>query len=380
MLRVTTIGSLLFLTLAARGVVPTVPAVAVGSIRFDESLWRTGSLPTLTFTVSAGRGPFEKSLAFLYISEEPEAFTSSTRAPQFAGSVVGSGTLQVVVDRSPERNPITPFSRELFVQGALFDARTGELASVTNEVYLDIVYDGEAETFALDFTSEDDFTTALVNGQDLSTPPEFGRLVSLSALQPPSGPLHFGPAIFDSAEDGPNRLVDPDLLVNQGNLVILQENGGQATPGIFTLPDDAAGGGTLVFEFTGFEFTEQVEPVSIDLVDIDSGSPRPTRVILTDVLGGTRVYTVPAGWTRDIVNDGRPGVGTLDLVTLAPQPGFLAAATASQSTDYVPGEVVRLEVELGGSGAIDDLVFRREADPGATGLVPQPVLGGPRRR
>lgn len=381
MLRFTTVFAVLALALASGGhAVPTAPCVVRASINFDESLWRTGSQPSLTFTVTSGRGPLEKSLAFLYVSEEPEAFTSSPWPPQFAGAVVGSGTLQVIVDRVPERGPINPFSRERFVQGVLRDAQTGLVTSVTNEAYLDIVYDSDPVTFELDFTNEDDRVTPLVNGQDLSTPPEFGVLVSLSALQPASGPPHFGPAIFDSASTGPNRLVDPDLLVDQGNLVILQENDVQSTPGIFASPDDAANGGSLVFEFTGFDVIEKVEPVSIDLVDIDGGSPRSTRVVLTDVLGGTRTYTVPPGWTRDITFEGSPGVGTLRLTTLAPQPGFMATATATETLGYIAGEVVRLEVDLGGSGALDNLVFRREADPDASAALDTAGPGRPRRR
>jgi hypothetical protein len=344
------------------------PVVAVGSLTFDEMIWRRGSLPTLTFTVTSGRGPLEKSLLFLYVSELPQAFTTTTFPPQFVGAVLGSGSLQTVVQIPPLRLPITAHTPERFVQGAVFDARTGQLASVTNEDYLDIDYEAEPETFAIDFETEDDFATALVNGQDLSTPPEFGNLFSLSTVPaPPGGQVHYGAAIFDSDSAGPNAASsDQDLLVDQGNVVILQENPGQVVPGIFALPDDSAGGGKFVFEFTGFEFIEKVEPLAIDLVDIDGGVPRPTRVVLTDVLGHTRSYLVPAGWTRDIANEGPPGVGTLDLTTLAPQPGFAATATSSETLGYIPGEVVRLEVELGGSGALDNLVFRREADPSAT--------------
>jgi hypothetical protein len=359
---------------------PPAPRVAVGSLTFDEQFWRRGTLPTLTFTVSAGRGPLEKSIAFLYVSEEPQAFTTTPFGPQFVGEFVGSGSVQVVVDRKPERSPITSYSRERFVQGAVFDAHTGDLESVTNEVYLDIVYDGKPDQFAINFQTEDDFTTPLVNGQDLSTPPEFGVLFALSSLPASSGPAHFGPAIFNSTPGGPNNgSSDPDLLVNQGNVLILQENPGQLVAGIFGLPDDAANGGKLVFDFTGFQFIEKVEPVSLDLVDIDSGSPRPSRVVLTDVLGHTRTYLVPVGWTRDITFQGTPGVGTLDLTTLAAQPGYLSSATASESPGYIPGEIVRLEVEIGGSGALDNLVFRREADPDSA-PVKNPGPGRQRKR
>jgi len=372
----------------ARGMIGAPPAaVAVGSVSFEQRIWGLGSLPTLTFSVTPRRGPLEKVLALLYVSEQPEAFLTSPFPPQMVGIVVPPASLQVVVDRQPERGPINAFSREKFVQGALFDANTGEFLGTTNEDYLDITYDAPPITYSIDFETEDDFTTPLVNGQDLSTPPEFGQLFSLSTLQPPSGAMHHGAAIFDSDPLGPNRFgQDLDLLVDSGNLVILQENGVQTTAGIFDKPDDAANGGTLVFDFTGFEFIEKVEPVSIVLVDIDTGSPGPTKVELTDVLGKKRSYTVPAGWTEDVSRDGGPGKRTLDLTSLADQPGFQATATASEATGYIPGEVVRLTVTFGGSGAVDDLVFRREADPGALvgGRGPRrgttPVGGGTRSR
>ena len=51
----------------------------------------------------------------------------------------------------------------------------------------------------LDFETEDDFTTPLVNGQDISTPPEFGNLVFISSTG-----NNLGAAIFDSDPNGPN--------------------------------------------------------------------------------------------------------------------------------------------------------------------------------
>jgi hypothetical protein len=341
--------------------------VLSADIRFDERLWSFGSLPTLTFTVSSGRGFFGKMQLFLYASAEPGAVATSPYPPQFVGEVIGSGAVNVVVDRTPERGPVNPFSHEMFYQGALVDPLTGTLLGVTNEDYLDIAYESMPESLQLDFETDDDFATPFVNGQDLSTPPEFGRLVSIDSRQPFAGQMHYGPAIFDSSPTGPNmNAEDTDLLVDTGNVVILQESMGQITPGIFTHPDDSAGGGTIVFDFTGFAFTQQVEPVSIRLIDIDVGAPRASRVILTDVLGRTRTYIVPAGWTGDLVQDGPPGYAVLDLTTLLPQPGLHSSATASQDLDYIPGEVVRMEIELGGSGAIDDLIFRREADPGTS--------------
>ena len=188
---------------------------------------------------------------------------------------------------------------------------------------------------------------------------------SLSSRQPPSGAQHRGPAVFDSDRTGPNRnSSDQDLLVNRGNVLILQENPGQSVPGIFDLPDDAANGGVFVFDFTGSSLLQKVEPRSIDLIDID-GAGTGARLVLTDVLGHTRFFIVPGGWTEDINTQGPPGFRSLDLTSLAPQPGFNASATAGGDPDFLPDEVVRMEVSLFGSGALDTLVIARERDPGA---------------
>jgi len=62
----------------------------------------------------------------------------------------------------------------------------------------------------LDFQVEDDFTTPLVNGQDISTPAEFGALVSITSTG-----MNAGAAIFDSTPAGPNDpSQDRDLLVD----------------------------------------------------------------------------------------------------------------------------------------------------------------------
>jgi hypothetical protein len=210
-----------------------------------------------------------------------------------------------------------------------------------------------------------------VNGQDLTTPPEFGRLFSISSAQPQTGPRHQGPAIFDTDPNGPNaHSSDLDLLVGLGNAVILQENPGQRVPGIFDLPDDAANGGTIIFDFGPLDFIRKVEPVSLDLIDVDAAGGG-VKVFLTDVLGRVRVYSAPNGWTEDIHTQGPPGYRTLDLTTLAPQPGFRATATVTTDADFIPTEVVRMEVVELGSGAIDNLVLRFEADPLETGELPR---------
>ena len=141
-------------------------------------------------------------------------------------------------------------------------------------------------------------------------------------------------------------------------------------PGIFTQPNDSAGGGTLVFDFSGFDFIEKVLPRSIDLIDVDAGASD-MRIFLHDVLGRTRTYFVPNGWTGDITVDGPPGYRTLDLTSLLPQPGLASTATVTSPPNYLPGEIVRMEIRFSGSGAVDNLVFSKESDPSA------PVNGTP---
>ncbi len=215
----------------------------------------------------------------------------------------------------------------------------------------DVTVDDSQLCVVLDFQSEDDFTTALVNGQTISSPPEFGNLVSLTS----SGP-NAGAAIFDSTPGGPNDpSQDRDLLVGSGHVLMLQtnENTTQTVPGIFDRPNDDEDGGSLFFSFTAPVLLQ-----SLDLVDIDGGADEACSVILTDSLGRTRVYTVPPGWTGDLLL-AQPGMLTLDLTTLGMQPGFASTATAAQHPSFDASQVMGLEVRLGSSGAIDNLAWCR---------------------
>jgi hypothetical protein len=199
--------------------------------------------------------------------------------------------------------------------------------------------------FVLDFETEDDFTTALANGQHLDT--EFGTLVGLTS----SGP-NAGLAAFDSTVGGPNDpSQDRDLLVGSGKLLILQtENYPPDSNGIFPRPNDDEDGGTITLNFA-----RPVEALGIALADVDA-SDGTWIVALRDGSGRSREYRVPPGWTGDRLAAG-PGRGVLDLTTLVPQAGFAATATASEDLLFDPLAVVRLSVLIPGSGAIDDVTL-----------------------
>lgn len=115
-----------------------------------------------------------------------------------------------------------------------------------------------------------------------------------------------------------------------------------------------------------FDFTAPVELPSVDLIDICPGPPvQDVTLTLIDQELRLRTYFVPGGWTGDVVADGPPGFGTLDLTTLEPQPGFQTTATATEDPGFDPSTVIRLEAFFLSSGGMDNLE-----------LCPQPA--GPR--
>jgi hypothetical protein len=191
--------------------------------------------------------------------------------------------------------------------------------------------------------------TPLENGRAIPVPHP-GRTFRIS-----SAGANLGAAVFDSALGGPNATSqDPDLLVGSGKVLMLQDslNGTQSTPGIFDRPNDDRDGGLLAFDFP-----RPVRALSLELIDIDVGAAVTTAVTLRDERGLTRTYFVLPGFTEDRVADGGSGLRVLRLDTLDPQPGFRATATAAELVGFAPDRVVRVEVERGGSGAVDDLTF-----------------------
>lgn len=205
----------------------------------------------------------------------------------------------------------------------------------------------------------------LANGQALGgaqseAAQPYASIFLLSAAS--NGAPTQGAAIFNSDPFGPNSgNPDQDLLVGLGNILIVQNDGyaAQTIPGFYDTPNDEEDGGTMVFNFVS-----AVELLSIDLIDIDDHGP--AEVILEDGSGYFRTYDVGASWTYDVNAQGPNGWDTLDLTLLDPQAGEGGGvAIAWQDALFDAGNVVRLTVNLGGSAAIDNLVFV----PGPSALI-----------
>lgn len=203
-----------------------------------------------------------------------------------------------------------------------------------------------------DFSSADDaLRTPLADGTAVASPAGFARTIELSATG-----SNLGPALFDTSAGGPNDPGPaPGLLVGLGNALVLQDSlrPTQSVAGVFDQPDDDPDGGTLRFRLR----RGSVEPMRLDLIALGAGSGG-ASVVLVDSSGRTRTYSIPAGWTEELSLDGGPGFRTLDLTTLDAQPGFQSSATAAESPGFRPEGVVRIEVTLNGSGALDNLCWR----------------------
>lgn len=233
--------------------------------------------------------------------------------------------------------------------GGQFDLRFRDVLSGSNIAAIPFNLICGSNCTVLDFETEDDFVTPLVNGEAIASFLNFERILRIDGVSD----AQWSPAAFDTSPTGPNaNSSDPDLLVGTGNALVLQENGASSTFGIYSDPDDDAEGGVMLFSFF-----RPSTLCSIDLIDIDPGDGGDVRIILSDLMGRVRVYTVPAGFTEDIALTSGTGVRTLDLTSLDPQPGFVATATAGEQPGFNPSRVVRMRIIMGGSGAIDNVAF-----------------------
>ena len=255
------------------------------------------------------------------------------------------------------------------------------------------------------FDSDVGGTLAAGNGNQLIA---ISDLVTIAS----TGNDHVGVAIFDSTPfvsggtSGPNAsihpengdIADPDLLVDSGNVLILQEDSNIAGPDtrrdgdgnlIFNQPDDDVNDGSIFFDFS-----EAVTAISIDLVDFNGGASG--VVTLTDLDGDERVFTIPEEFTFDLSevledtegdalgdgdpsNDAAEGFATLLFDESDPQDGEGRLDDAGNpivtsvvdNGDFDIDQVTRIEVAFGGpnpSGAVDNLEF-------AINVVPEPSAG-----
>ncbi|WP_425400941.1 hypothetical protein [Aeoliella sp.] len=256
----------------------------------------------------------------------------------------------------------------------------------------------QAEIINIDFTTDDSGRT-LIHGQVISTLPdvqagdslfEFGSLLSVRTTQGASG--HLGAVVFDSTPGGPGETTgdpDDDLLVDLGNILTLQDptrpatidTGAGANGLVFRGPDDVRlpGAGSIFFEFN-----EPVAPKSLDIIDADTGVTG--EVVLTDMFGNTRTYTIYPNWTFDISDEGPMGYATLLLDELAAQdaegngedgvPGNADDFTSVLDQGLDPDKVMSIEVRFLGdepsgwsSFAIDNLRVGRVPEPGSLALA-----------
>ncbi|MEM1423906.1 MAG: hypothetical protein AAGH64_07865 [Planctomycetota bacterium] len=226
----------------------------------------------------------------------------------------------------------------------------------------------------IDFSVEDDFLTPLVNGQEINATganSEFGNLFTITSSR--------RLAIFDTSNPGPNAGGgDADLLVNQGNALIIQNRGKltQSTADVFDEPNDFANGGNIFFNFVN-----PAELSSVDLIDVDDANG--VTVTLTDDQGRTRVYDVPNSFTNEVNTDGPAGFDTLSLTDVLPQAGegVGIATLASEDAGYDATRVMLLEVDFAGSGGLDNLIIDSVVPtPGAVALMGLSGLATVRRR
>ncbi len=208
----------------------------------------------------------------------------------------------------------------------------------------------------IDFET-DDVGGVIVNGKKIESPPGtvFGTYFTLTTT---GGSL--GAAAFDSTPGGPNDPgPDPDLLVDQGNVAIMQSSSNPAMTGdVFDTPNDSAAGGAMLYDFSpaitaGFHvFVDE-----IDIVDRDVNGRN--IITLTDENTLTRTVTVPADFTGEISN-GDPGVATVDLSSGAPTespniPGLFTTVATDPGFDI--DNVISVEITFIGSGALDNFRF-----------------------
>lgn len=219
-------------------------------------------------------------------------------------------------------------------------------------------YGYEEPVTALRWEQAGDGVTPIENGRDMEAPGLFAPHVRLVA----TGTGGHGAAAFDTNPSGANAQGSfPGFLVDRGNVIVMQDDPVQSTPGIYDSPAPGANGGTLIFELL-----QPAAPRSIDLVA--TGTSTQVQVILRDEFGLSRVYDVPPGYTSDLATNPRGAVRGLRLNTLDEQAGYAATATVDEDPLFDVTRLAYIEVWMNGPGALDRLILDDPAPASQPGL------------
>lgn len=169
---------------------------------------------------------------------------------------------------------------------------------------------------------------------------------------------------------------DPDLLINNGNVLTAQQGSdGGATPAtVFSDPDDKIG--FILF----LTFIQPLTVNSLLLVDINGDTE--TTITLTDQNNLTRTYLVPDEFTGEVPDE--PGRFLMSLVTTADQtlPNGTGPITATEDSGFDQNAVITLKFDTEGSAAIDDITLTGDGipTPGSVALLALGVVAGLGRR
>lgn len=169
------------------------------------------------------------------------------------------------------------------------------------------------------------------------------------------------PDLFGGPWAGGN-IADSDL----GMILVVSENSDFGT-GTVATPDDQRDGSTLVFDFT-----QSIASFGMDLIDVDDGETAgEIRFFSNDVLQST------VSFADLLLRD--PSVVFGDRTANRINPFDLASLGDEQS-----GGWDRIEIELAGSGGVDNLVFAAVPEPQTLAMVLGGLVGlafaGGRRR
>lgn len=224
-----------------------------------------------------------------------------------------------------------------------------------------------AASVVLDFNS-------FGNGQIIDNEYSVSHGVTISANNIGGGPDLV--VIFDTTPSdttSSNFGADPDLIGNfdniypnshnqglpddydPGNVLIIQENSSGCGADICTRPDDE---GSRPAGSISFEFAQAIELLSLDFFDIETAEDNSQLINRIDVWDATTNAVTTVGYTPDTGGD-----------------NLWAQVLFSSAVNPALRNVGRIDVYMGGSGAIDNLTYSVVPVPSAVWLFGTALLG-----